>query len=325
MTRLSLLFLLLTACGKKSPPAPAATPAAPQAQAEATTPAPAAETWGADLAKNEVRVTLLEAGAEPREALRYTPPADERGGMRMSMDIDMAIDMGGLQIPMDMPAMIMDMDLAVSSIAPSGDITYTTEVVGVDLGESTLPEEVLAEVRSGLEELVGLTGTATMSSRGEVQAARYDQESPTEAVSQQITQLNRSAQSFSQPLPSEAVGVGARWEVLRRSESNGVEVADRAVVTLSAREGERLTLEIENTQRMLGDAVSLPDMPPGTEATVAYFKAGGSGTQVTELTSLLPVDGSSALELEMNVEMSGEGMNMSMGTEMTMSASVTRR
>lgn len=245
----------------------------------------------------------------------------------MVMDISVAVDVGGMQMPMDMPAMIMNMDMAIMSIDPAGDITYSTELVSTEVGESILPEELLAELSTGLEELVGLTGTATMTSRGEVRDVRYDLADASPAAAEQLDQLNRSTQSLSQPLPEEAVGPGARWEVLRRLESNGVEVFDRTVVTLAERVGDELTLELETTQRMADADLSLPDLPPGAEATVAYFKSGGSGEQITQLSSMLPVRGSSTIELEMNVEMvDGEsGMQMSMGTEMVMESTITRR
>jgi len=70
-------------------------------------------------------VKLLTAGSEPRTVLRLHPTAGDKQTMNLTMKMGMDMTTAGTAMPaINIPAMLMTMDVEVKSVSATGDITY---------------------------------------------------------------------------------------------------------------------------------------------------------------------------------------------------------
>src|SRR4030095_4472463 len=84
--------------------------ALPHAQTPAASQAPTMEGYPA--VGSPATIKMLDTGAAPRKALRYTVPATWKGRMDMGMTMSMSVNVGGQAIPMSLPTVNMTADLA---------------------------------------------------------------------------------------------------------------------------------------------------------------------------------------------------------------------
>ncbi|MCB9763707.1 MAG: hypothetical protein H6739_28315 [Alphaproteobacteria bacterium] len=280
--------------------------------------------WAADVPQEGALVRLIEPGAEPLETLRFAPASGHTETMRMVMDMDMTMDVGGMTMPMMMPVMVMDMDIEVTEVDEAGDIHYNAAVSRfvVEDKEGAM-EGLAAQLEAEMQGMVGLRGDMVVSNTGEARSAGFT--APPDApdtVKQQLQSINQNANNMAVPLPEEPVGVGARWEVLKRTSSNGMEVVERSEIHLASREGDAVTLESTVEQHLANPDLQLPGMPPGAQVELVSFSSNGSTTSAMVLSNLAPdkADGKVTLDMAMNVD-AGAGMqpmtmHLDLGLEM---------
>jgi hypothetical protein len=73
------------------------------------------------------------------------------------------------------------------------------------------------------------------------------------------------------------------------------------------------------TQMLADMNPDLPDMPPGAEVEIKRFESSGSGSVRMRTGFINPVDATSTvhLEMQMNVKAEGQEMDMDMTTDLT--------
>ena len=113
----------------------------------------------------EAKVELLEAGAEPREALRYkfTAGRSETMVMDMKMNMNMEIPGQGSQ-SMAMPLMRMKGSLDTESVSAEGNARLKFELTGAEIVPG--PDDnalVVQAMRNEIGKIVGMKGTATVT------------------------------------------------------------------------------------------------------------------------------------------------------------------
>jgi hypothetical protein len=161
-------------------------------------------------------VKLLEAGAEPRTAIRIHPAVGTKQTLVLTMKVGMDMSAMGKGAPaMDIPAIVTTMLVEVKSVAPNGEISYldTYEDVPVDAsGPNTMPA-IADAMKKTLGGMRGMTGTGQMTDRGLIQSLQMKLPPGADPqVSQMMSQMKDSFSSSSTPFPDEPVGVGAKWE-----------------------------------------------------------------------------------------------------------------
>jgi hypothetical protein len=118
-------------------------------------------------------IKLIDAGAQPRKALRYAIPATFKSGMDMTMTMAMNVSVMGQAMPMNLPAMKMSADVAATSIAANGDTSYTLAFSGVNVEGGADANPMLTSALQGVQSAItGIKGTATISNRGTVKSAK---------------------------------------------------------------------------------------------------------------------------------------------------------
>jgi tRNA threonylcarbamoyladenosine modification (KEOPS) complex Pcc1 subunit len=237
-------------------------------------------------------VTLLSAGDEPRAALRLRPSPGAREVATLRMGMVVAMQIGSTDVP---PRRIPSIEAKLEAVvldAEDDRIRYRIETLAVEAGE---PGDVSARVQEAVQRAVesmrGTKGTIVVSSRGRIE--RSDLEIPAEDDASLRPTLEGFRQSFNQMfawLPEGPVGTGARWRAITHFEQNELEIQQTAEYHLVARDGDRVELEYQLTQRAVdGDSVRTP--LPGGSLEVEGHAATGSGRVVLDLGRVMPMSG----------------------------------
>ncbi len=92
-------------------------------------------------------------------------------------------------------------------------------------------------------------------------------------------------------LPTEPIGVGAQWEAVRTVNA-GATVRQTINATLTARDGDRLTIGYTIDESPVDSTFRLPD---GGVLTIQSYSMGGTGSVVVDLTCGVPVSGQSTI------------------------------
>jgi hypothetical protein len=265
-------------------------------------------------------VKVLDAGAEPRATLRYTISDAYKSRMDMSMRMGMTMNIDGMALPkIDMPAIVMGADMAVTQISPARDITYKIAFTGMDLqGTEGVDPSLVAALRPLGEDVKAIQGSATVSERGINKDVNFDLSKITNPqLKQMMSSLSSSMENLSMPLPEEPVGVGARWEVRQSVAVNGMQTFQRVELELVAFDGATATLNAKITQTAPAQAIKSPDMPPGAEAYLKSLSGSGAGTMTLRLDNLIPTS-SVNMQTVTAMEVKFGGQTQSMNIDMTM-------
>ncbi len=298
LIRLPLLALLLAAGpglshAATSPTNAPAKPDKPEAKAAAkVTAAPAATS-----------VKLLNAGAEPRKALRLHSKPGDKQSATVTMKISMNMGAGDQQgMAMKMPAIKMPMELTTTSVSDSGDISYDMLLRELNVVEDadSMPQMVEA-MKASLGSLKGLSGKGTISSRGLNKST--DVKLPSDAnpqFRQVMDQMNLS--QMSAPLPEEAVGPGAKWEVTMPIQSQGLSLEQKVTCELVSVEGNTVKLKTSLVQNAGKQKIENTAMP-GMSVNLDHMTGSGTGNTTIDLGRLLPTEGTVDFHSEMSMAM----------------------
>jgi hypothetical protein len=261
-----------------------------------------------------VQLKLLSDGSEPRKVLRLHPVAGDKQSLAMSTKTAMTMMMGDTPTPaMKMPVMQLNLDVTVKNVAANGDITY--EML---MGDATVASdpEVLPQVAEAMKASVarfhGLSGTGTLSDRGINLGTEIKIPADADAQARQtLDQLKESLSSTAAPLPEEAVGPGAQWEVKSKLKSQGMTIDQTATYEVVSIEEGRITLKCTLAQNAANQKIQSPAMP-GLKVDLNKMTGTGTGSTAVDLGKLMPVDGTmdEHTELSMGVNLGGQKQSM---------------
>ena len=307
-------------------PAPASTTDNAASSAADTTSSPTAPVASPPAAPVAAKspVKLLDAGSEPRTVLRLHPTVGDKQSMSMTMKIGMDMNVAGNAVPaMDLPAIVMNLDVAVKDISADGIIAYTMQFNDATIGATDkTPPAVATAMKAGLDGISGMTGTGTMSDRGVVK--NVEMKLPATAapqLAQTIGQMKDSFSSSSTPLPEEAVGPGAKWEYQTRIKSQGMAIDQTIAFELVSVEGDHVNLRSTLTQSAANQKISNPAMPT-LKMDLTKMTGNGGGTSTLDLGKLMPVAGTLAEKTEMSMSMNVGQQKQTMDMKMDINVSI---
>lgn len=253
------------------------------------------------------KITLLEAGAEPRSKLGYdfTIGKKQRLGMGLTMTLQMQAP--GRPLPAtEVPKITMLFDLEAKSKQPTGDFDVTGMLNGIEFGKLDPGQQaVMDQMKAQLDGLNGLTMTYVVSPFGRVRDV--DVKLPGDAKSaaaQTLGQMTQSFESMVAPLPEEPVGVGAKWEVITRVSATGADMIQWATYELAERDGNKVGLKLRVAQLAASPDIQAPGMPPGMSARLVKLSSAGEGNSNLSLADVAPLAGGLTLNTSMEIEMS---------------------
>ena len=220
-------------------------------------------------------IKIIDAGAEPRRALRYAPTKGDEFGFEMRIKMSMAMGMNGQKMPNTaMPEMVMVGGVNVLDAAPDGDVKLKL-VYGRGRLEGTdgvMPMMVSA-MKKVMDNMPGVTGEFVFTSRGDLVSGSFTfPEGIDPGTRQQLQQTGKSMEQMTLPLPAEPVGKGAKWTADKVIENNGVKV--NAVYTQEVTDLSDNAFSVKVSLKGVADKESLPG-----GAKIESFTMSGGGEQ----------------------------------------------
>jgi hypothetical protein len=267
-------------------------------------------------------VKLLQAGAEPRKVLRLHPNPGDKQTLRLTMKMAVETKMGEAQTPaMNLPAMTIAMDITVKDVSNEGDITYE-----VAMGETSVAEEpgaspqIVKAMKSALAGVKGMSVTGTMSNHGFGKGTEF--KAPPGADPQARLVMDQMKDSFAQvaaPLPEEAVGPGAKWEVKMPIKSRGMTVDQTATYELVSIEGEHLTTKSTIIQRAVNQKIDNPIMS-GMKVDLTKMTGKATSEFGLDLGKPMPSAGTmdSHSDIAMGLNMGGQNQSITMKMDLNL-------
>jgi hypothetical protein len=260
--------------------APAAVPAAP-AVAKAPT------------------VELLEPGAEPRQQLRLAIPANGKEAATMTMSVRTSISAQGATLP----EQAMKVSVRISSVAgtPEGELTPVAFTYGkfTMVPPAGAPAAAAQQMQAMLDEAASLKGSFKVDKRGFVSDPELDTSGlHNPMLVSLMSGMKQSIQQMSNPLPEEAVGVGARWRTTHDLDSMGMKIKQAAVYKVLKLSPTSAVCEIEVTQIATPSAIEVPNQP-GLKTFLDSLTGSGKGKANITLSRVFP---NSSLSLTSQVD-----------------------
>jgi hypothetical protein len=268
-----------------------------------------------------VTVKLLEAGAEPRAALRLRAAKGVREQAKMTMSMkttaggeEAAAQKIGIELSTEVKEVLENGDRQIEMVLG----TMTLDMGAAAAGMKDVIDRMLASTK-------GTRVSARMTERGrqtDVKVTMPDDVDPvvSHALEQSMEQMGDLGVRF---LPEEAVGVGARWEIKDQPEEDGMKLDQTVLFRLKSREKERLVLEMEIVQSALPQTIENDELP-GVEMELVSLTSKGAGTIVYDLGRLIPIQATLTLDMAMEMRIGGgpgvegETMKMDMAMEVGM-------
>jgi len=281
------VILFASGCGKSEPEEPES-----NNDSQVTTTSQADGVVSPDIgAGTEIVVKLLDAGAQPRKALRYKFQAGQSETMVMVMNTSMAMEMGDQKRPeTKIPTTQMTMTLESKEVSPQGHLRYEFKMDKADVLDDPGANPMMVNaMKQSMNSLVGMSGWATVTPRGFTTDAEIKMPDGIDPVTEQaMDSTKQSMTQMSAPLPAEPVGKGARWQVSMPLETNGMKIVQTATYELLEVQGDKVKFDVEITQSAESQEMNMPGTPPGTKISLESLTTSGKGTVELQMTDLVP-------------------------------------
>jgi len=262
-----------------------------------------------ETAASGVLVKLIDAGAEPRKALRLHPAAGDKQSSEMTVKMSMEMATGAGTMPIKMPAVQMGMEVTVKSIA-AGEIAYEAAITETSVAQDP---NVLPQLASGFEaamtNLKGTTITGVTTDRGVSKNVDVKMSSKADAQARQTMEQLKTAM-LQVSLPEEGVGVGAKWSVQQKIKTQGITVDQIETFEITALEDEDVTLKTSLTQTAANQKIENPAMP-GAKVDLTKMEMKGAGTATVNLGKLMPTARETEDHTESTMEIGGKKQTVS--------------
>ncbi len=279
--------------------------------------APNLRAQGAPAAVSPSDITLLDAGAAPRQLLRYKLVTGAREAVTLRQSTNMRMEMAGTEQPSpSLPAVLMTTELVVSDVAPDGWADIMAEIVDLDLDAEGADPAVLAAARPALALFKGVTMRYRMSPVGEVSDLTFADDAPAELRSMPSMGVT---EQLGVAFPREAIGVGARWKAVRPVTQNGFTIMQDVEYVVTSLAADSMLLDMVLTQSANDQVVENNTLPPGAKITLRTLDGTGTSTVVLRFDRVQPAIAMTlraAMVLDMQMGGESHTMNQSMVMEM---------
>jgi hypothetical protein len=269
----------------------------------------------ADVPADQPVIKLIDAGKDPKKALRLTAKVGLKRSMVMTMKMAMAMTLGANAMPMQkLPETRMTMDMKVTNVAPNGDIRYEFKIKKPEvIADKDANPMVVDAMKNALKGMEGMSGYAVVTSRGFTREADINVPANMDPQMKQFMEgTKQSLHQIASPLPEEPVGVGAKWETIMKLTQNGMVLNQTATNELVDLKGEtgKITLKIKQS------AAPQKITQNGVTVDLKSLVSTGSGEMQFDLARLVP--SLASVTLNSDSQMEAMGQKMAMKLDMTM-------
>jgi hypothetical protein len=242
-------------------------------------------------------VKLVSPGKGKAQQLRVTPAKGAKQTLVITTQQSKARGLKGKLGPAEWtPALRMTGEVEVKDVTADGDIHYAFSYTKIEaLPDKRVKAELAKAYEAALAPLVGIKGSGITSNRGITKDVKFDVPADaSDALKAALAMARGAATQLAQPLPDEAVGIGAKWQTTSTAVIGEITAVTNATYKLVALEGTQAKLEV---------TVSVKGTGSGAGNLTTEAKGGGATT--IDLTSFIPTASAVDLRTETGLDMDG--------------------
>lgn len=312
------LLLLVAGCGK-----PSSTPVSTDSPSKTAQLSQDTKETAKTPSAAQSKVQVISTGAEPRQQLRFTPAANTKQTVQMTMNMKMDMSVDGQTRSMNSPPMKMTMVAEVTKVDANGDIHANFSYSDADVvADASMPPQAVEAMRAQLKKIVGLGGSMVIDSQGNTKDVKLNLPEQLDPNSKpMVQQMVSSLKQVSSPVPTEAVGVGAKWKVPNSLSVNGMTMNQVATYELVELKDKVATLQVNMEQQAEGgQKMSPPGLPPGASINLKSLNSQGNGKIAIAMNQILPARSNISMlsNMEMTVKDPNNQKEATMASKSTM-------
>jgi hypothetical protein len=250
------------------------------------------------------KLEVLNTGVEPRRELRFRPMVNSKQTMTMTMGMSMGMSMGDTAMPkMALPKVVLKIDLNVTSVDPSGDIHYTFAYSDIQaIADKDTPPESLAAMQKSFKSLVGYKGDMVVTNMGKLKSKNMSiPKNVDPMLKKTLEQLSKSMEQISTVLPTQMLGVGAKWQVTNSAKISNIQMKQSASYEIVKMDDRGIEIRTKINQSAPPQNFQVPGMDAKSKVRLNSLTSTGEGKYVLRFDSLLPVDGRLLLNTDSNM------------------------
>jgi hypothetical protein len=233
-----------------------------------------------------LKTELIEAGASPREQLRYARAPGLTENLVIELSLASFIEASTAAVAVQAPMLALGLTTGAVDKVSEGVWRYpfAFKVIGVKMPEGAAPADI-EELSRAVAPLGAVTGTYEIDERGLTR--RADIVVPPHVSPRLVTLLGNVRSSLiTVPLPEEDVGVGARWKVQRLHQVGSIATTQTVTYSLLERKERLLRLGVTLQQTAAPQEVPFED---GTVVQVEAYEVSGTGSMLMNLDAITPL------------------------------------
>ncbi|MFW2387526.1 MAG: hypothetical protein ACN4G0_04275 [Polyangiales bacterium] len=231
-------------------------------------------------------VLLLEAGAEPQEALRYK--IADGTTTKSNMDFTIATlatteENAALSVVPGVRLHIVSGPSMATDRGVKFEVNITKAEAAVPQG---LDPKIAEELQASAAILDDVGGTVEMDDRGLSLATELNDKAKSPDIPLRLLMMIVNARTTLSRvvLPAEPIGLGARWEARKELQLYGFKVQQVDTYTLVERVGDEIKLNVTVSQNALPQSLDFPD--EGIAIAVEQMSANANGEIILNLNAL---------------------------------------
>ena len=233
-------------------------------------------------------IVLLEAGAEPREALRYKFDDGAATTSTMELSVSSMASSSSAGAKVARPPGLRVVITSGPAVSQKNGITRLD--VRIIKAEAVMPPGVSREVERDLNRSAALLrdvgGWVEVDDRGIVQKVEMNQaaKTPDLPIRMLMTVVNVRTSFARVILPAEPVGIGAQWEAKKDLTLYGFELEQTDRYTLAEKVGDELKLDVDIVQSAPKQTVTFKE--EGVEFALQSLSMSAQGQVILNLNAL---------------------------------------
>lgn len=267
---------------------------------------------------SDVVIELISPGEMPRQQIRFQPKIGQTESIVMTMKMDQKISIDGNLLPAPAtPVQKFTLKTSIKDVASNGDVSYEFEFANIEVVDDPSSPSPLAPILTNmLKPLIGSKGSAIVSDRGLTKKSEFKLN---DGLAPQLKQmLDGTMDSFgkiSSPVPSEAIGVGGKWQVIQKLTANGITLKQTSTHELKKRTAEGFEITTGISQQADPQEVNSPLLPAGAKMSLESLSSDGKGTSSFRIASIMPAKMDSNVSSKVTMTITANGNEQQLKTE----------
>ena len=265
------------------------------------------------------QLEVISTGTGKKEKLRFKSKVGAKQRINVTLNKDTLMSIGQFKMPRaKLPAYVITLDSTVTKVESNGDIHYDIAYSDVKIqGDAQTDSQLIKVISKQIGQLENFKGSAIIDNQGRAKKVSYViPETVDINIKFLVEQLSNSLQQLSSPVPEQAVGIGAKWQINSDTSINGINLKQTTNYELVNIKDGVATVNVNlQQQEKSSQVIDYPGLPLDGILTLQSFKASAKGKATIRLDKVMPV--SSQLSLLADSQYIGKNVNTLEETLMT--------